>query len=83
MTEERTKLGDKDVIDNILEFNVIVSNVFIVAWEHITDKLFEVNGDVSVEVDTTITVEGIYVLTEVTFISLSDSEDNPGMSVLK
>jgi hypothetical protein len=39
----RTKLGDKDVIDNILEFNVIVSNVFIVAWEPITDKLFEDN----------------------------------------
>jgi hypothetical protein len=71
------------VIDNILEFNVIVSNVFIVAWEPITDKLFEVNEDVSLEVDTAITVEGIYVLTDVTFISLSDSEDNPGMSVFK
>ena len=65
----RTKLGDKEVIDNILDFNVIDSVVFIVVWEPIIDKLLGVNGEVRVEADTTITVEGIYVLTDVTFIS--------------
>ena len=57
------------MIDNILERNVITSVLFIVVWEPINDKLFEFNGEVSVEADTKITVEGIYLLTDVTFIS--------------
>jgi hypothetical protein len=51
---------------NILELNVITSVVFIVAWEPIINKLFNINEDVSAEA---ITVEGIYVLIDVTFIS--------------
>ena len=60
MTEE------KEVIENTLELNVITSVVFIVAWEPIINKLFNVNEDVSAEA---ITIDGIYVLIDVTCIS--------------
>ena len=54
------------MIENILKLNGITSVVFIVAWERIINKLFNVNEDVPAEA---ITVEGIYVLIDVTFIS--------------